>query len=166
MNGKSVSTVALFGLPISNVSMAEAVERIAEGIEDGTTQQIATANLDFARNARKNSFLQQVICDCSLVLPDGVPMLWAITSYFNPAPFKNRLANYRTFRKHLAAPLLAVASAGRPWSSQAETARSAGIPTGTVRSLSPLPRTRTVLRAWSKLSAVRPHSSLTRMPVA
>ena len=35
-------------------------------------------------------------------------MLWAITSYFNPAGYKSRLANYRTFRKHSAAPLLAV----------------------------------------------------------
>ena len=89
MNGKSVSTVALFGLPISNVSMAEAVERIANGIEEGTTQQIATANLDFARNARKNSFLQQVICDCSLVLPDGAPMLWA--SWLLGRPLKQRV---------------------------------------------------------------------------
>jgi N-acetylglucosaminyldiphosphoundecaprenol N-acetyl-beta-D-mannosaminyltransferase len=89
MNGTSVSTVALFGLPISNVSMAEAVERIADGIEAGTTQQIATANLDFARNARKNSFLQQVICDCSLVLPDGAPMLWA--SWLLGRPLKQRV---------------------------------------------------------------------------
>jgi N-acetylglucosaminyldiphosphoundecaprenol N-acetyl-beta-D-mannosaminyltransferase len=89
MNGKSVSTVALLGMPISNVSMAEAVERIAEGIEVGTTQQIATANLDFARNARKNSFLQQVICDCSLVLPDGAPMLWA--SWLLGRPLKQRV---------------------------------------------------------------------------
>ena len=35
-------------------------------------------------------------------------MLWAITSYFNPVGYKSRLANYRTFRKFLAAPLLAV----------------------------------------------------------
>ena len=61
---------------------------------------------------------------------------------------------------------------GRRWparacrSEQRVTARRAGTPTGTVRSLSPLPRTRTVLRAWSKLFSVSPHSSLTRMPVA
>ena len=35
-------------------------------------------------------------------------MLWAITSYFNPSGFKIRPANYRTFRKYLAAPLVAV----------------------------------------------------------
>ncbi len=35
-------------------------------------------------------------------------MLWAITSYFNPSGFKTRPANYRAFRKYLAAPLVAV----------------------------------------------------------
>jgi len=35
-------------------------------------------------------------------------MLWAITSYFNPMGYKSRPANYRTFRKYLTAPLLAV----------------------------------------------------------
>jgi len=35
-------------------------------------------------------------------------MLWAITSYFNPAGYSARLANYRTFRAHLPVPLIAV----------------------------------------------------------
>ena len=70
-------TVALFGLPITNVTMAQAVARIEEQILSGTTHQIATANLDFARNSLKDPYLQRVICDCSMVLPDGAPMLWA-----------------------------------------------------------------------------------------
>src|SRR5215204_1717178 len=34
--------------------------------------------------------------------------LWAITSYFNPMRYGRRLANYRTFREHLAVPLITV----------------------------------------------------------
>ena len=34
--------------------------------------------------------------------------LWAVTSYFNPAGYHRKLPNYRTFRKQLAVPLLAV----------------------------------------------------------
>ena len=33
---------------------------------------------------------------------------WAITSYFNPLHYRRRLANFRTFRKHLQLPLIAV----------------------------------------------------------
>ncbi len=35
-------------------------------------------------------------------------MLWGVTSYFNPSGFKSRPANYRTFRRHLRAPLVTV----------------------------------------------------------
>jgi hypothetical protein len=34
--------------------------------------------------------------------------LWAITSYYNPAGYRSRLRNFRTFRNHLALPLVAV----------------------------------------------------------
>ena len=77
MTSKAPETVALFGLPISNVTMAEAVSRIDAAIQGGGQHQIATANLDFARNALRDPALQRVICDCSMVLPDGAPMLWA-----------------------------------------------------------------------------------------
>ena len=77
MSYERASTVALFGLPITNVTMSEAVARIEEAIASGQMHQIATANLDFARNALRDAYLQRVICDCSMVLPDGAPMLWA-----------------------------------------------------------------------------------------
>ena len=35
-------------------------------------------------------------------------MLYAITSYFNPAGFQNHLAKYRVFRDHLSVPLITV----------------------------------------------------------
>lgn len=34
--------------------------------------------------------------------------LWAITTYYNPAGYRRRLANYRTFRRHLGVPLVTV----------------------------------------------------------
>lgn len=40
--------------------------------------------------------------------------LWAVTTYFNPVPYRRRLANYRIFRERLAAPLLAVELAYGP----------------------------------------------------
>ena len=40
--------------------------------------------------------------------------LWAVTSYYNPVPYRRRLANYRTFREQLALPLLTVELAYGP----------------------------------------------------
>ena len=85
----TAKTVALFGLPITNVTMAEAVARVEDCILSGHTHQIATANLDFARNALKSEYLQRIICDCSMVLPDGAPMLWA--SSLLKTPLKQRV---------------------------------------------------------------------------
>ncbi|SEG52428.1 N-acetylmannosaminyltransferase [Bryocella elongata] len=84
-----VRTVALFGLPIANVSMDEAVAHIEHAIEARRFEQIATANLDFARNARVDANLHRVICDCTMVVPDGAPMLWA-AKLFN-RPLKQRV---------------------------------------------------------------------------
>ncbi len=41
--------------------------------------------------------------------------LWVVTSYYNPAGYKRRLQNFKTFRRHLKAPLMVVelAKAGR-----------------------------------------------------
>jgi N-acetylglucosaminyldiphosphoundecaprenol N-acetyl-beta-D-mannosaminyltransferase len=84
MRKKTPDTVALFGLPITNVTMAQAVARVEEQILSGRTHQIATANLDFARNSLKDQYLQRIICECSMVLPDGAPMLWASTLFRTP----------------------------------------------------------------------------------
>ena len=84
MNTERTGTVALFGLPITNVTMREAISRVEEAIHSGRTHQIATANLDFARHSLRNVKLQQVICECSMVLPDGAPMLWASRLFGKP----------------------------------------------------------------------------------
>jgi N-acetylglucosaminyldiphosphoundecaprenol N-acetyl-beta-D-mannosaminyltransferase len=89
MKRSTTDTVALFGLPITNVTMAQAVARIEQYILSGKTHQIATANLDFARNALRDEFLQRIICECRMVLPDGAPMLWA-SSLFG-APLQERV---------------------------------------------------------------------------
>ena len=84
MSHKTPDTIALFGLPITNVTMAQAIACVETYIESGKTHQIATANLDFARNSLKNDYLQRVICECSMVLPDGAPMLWASSLFEQP----------------------------------------------------------------------------------
>ena len=77
MTNSKLDTVALFGMPITNVTMSEAVDRLETLIHSGRAHQIATANLDFARNALRDPFLQRVICECTMVVPDGAPMIWA-----------------------------------------------------------------------------------------
>jgi N-acetylglucosaminyldiphosphoundecaprenol N-acetyl-beta-D-mannosaminyltransferase len=84
MAREKTETVALFGLPIANVTAIEAVAQIEQLILSGSTHQVATANLDFVRNALRDTYLQQIICDCSLVVPDGAPIVWASKLFGKP----------------------------------------------------------------------------------
>src|SRR5262249_22318280 len=42
------------------------------------------------------------------LMPHRRSSLWAVTCYFNPAGYRRKLENFRTFRDHLTVPLIAV----------------------------------------------------------
>lgn len=74
---QTTDTVALFGLPITNVTLDQAMARVEDQILSGRTHQIALATLHFARKSLVDSYLHRLLCECSMVLADGAPMLWA-----------------------------------------------------------------------------------------
>ena len=75
---KTISNaVAVLGVPFHNVTMDDAVSFIDEKIQEGGFHQIATANVDFLMHAIRDRELQEILCSCSLVVPDGMPILWA-----------------------------------------------------------------------------------------
>jgi len=68
--------IAVLGLPLDSLSAHEAVEALEGLILSGGTHQIATANLDFWLNSLNDRHLHRIIAGCSLVLPDGMPLVW------------------------------------------------------------------------------------------
>ncbi|MGD0629537.1 MAG: WecB/TagA/CpsF family glycosyltransferase [Terracidiphilus sp.] len=68
--------IAVFGLPLDSLTADGAVEAIDGLIGSGGTHQIATANLDFWLNSLADHHLHRIIAGCSLVLPDGMPLVW------------------------------------------------------------------------------------------
>jgi N-acetylglucosaminyldiphosphoundecaprenol N-acetyl-beta-D-mannosaminyltransferase len=70
-------SVAVLGVPFDNVTMHEAMDLIEEKIEEQGFHQVATANLDFIVNAIHDQSLQEMLCSCDLVVPDGMPIVWA-----------------------------------------------------------------------------------------
>jgi N-acetylglucosaminyldiphosphoundecaprenol N-acetyl-beta-D-mannosaminyltransferase len=57
--------------------MDEALTIIEQNIEEGGFHQVATANVDFLMNAIHDRALRDILCSCSLVVPDGMPILWS-----------------------------------------------------------------------------------------
>jgi N-acetylglucosaminyldiphosphoundecaprenol N-acetyl-beta-D-mannosaminyltransferase len=78
------------GLPLANVTAQEAVEEIEKLVLSGGTHQVATANLDFWLNSLRDVHLHRIIAGCSLVLADGMPLVW-ISRLFG-YPLKERVS--------------------------------------------------------------------------
>ena len=69
--------IAVLGLPLDSFTVTGAIEAIEGLILSGATHQIATANLDFWLNSLSDRHLHRILAGCSLVFPDGMPLVWA-----------------------------------------------------------------------------------------
>ena len=83
-------SVAVLGVPFDNVTMHETVDLIEKQIEERGFHQVATANLDFLIHAMKDKSLQKILCSCDIVVPDGMPIVWA--SQLMGTKLKERIA--------------------------------------------------------------------------
>lgn len=81
--------VAVLGVPVDNVSIREVLARIDEWVAAGDFHQIATANTDFVLHAVRDEELSEILRRCDLVLPDGMPLVWA--SRMLGAPLRERV---------------------------------------------------------------------------
>ena len=70
------STVAVLGIPFHNVTMDETISLIEEQIREGGFHQVATANVDFLKNAMQDKDLRDILCSCEVIVPDGMPIVW------------------------------------------------------------------------------------------
>jgi N-acetylglucosaminyldiphosphoundecaprenol N-acetyl-beta-D-mannosaminyltransferase len=70
--------VSLFGITIDNVTMAEAVEAVRRLLEDGHGRHhVATPNVDHIVRLYKDPAFRRAYAGASLVIPDGMPLVWA-----------------------------------------------------------------------------------------
>ena len=89
MKRNSKHPIAVLGLPLDSLTADEAVDAIERLIQSGGTHQVATANLDFWLNSLSDQHLHRIIAGCSLVLPDGMPLV--LTSKLLGCPLAERV---------------------------------------------------------------------------
>jgi N-acetylglucosaminyldiphosphoundecaprenol N-acetyl-beta-D-mannosaminyltransferase len=77
MQSLNTGSVAILGVPIDNVTMQQTLGAIEASIDEGGFHQIATANVDFLINSVHDLELKEILSTCFLVLPDGMPLVWA-----------------------------------------------------------------------------------------
>lgn len=70
------STVVVLGIPFHNVTFAETVAWARDRIRSRRPGYIATANIDFVMQARRDPELQRILLEADLVVADGIPIVW------------------------------------------------------------------------------------------
>ena len=82
------SLVVVAGIPVDDVSMPEAVNRIDAFVEEGRitgrTHQIATVNVDFVVNGCSDPELGAILQAADLTIPDGMPIVWTAKLFGRP----------------------------------------------------------------------------------
>jgi N-acetylglucosaminyldiphosphoundecaprenol N-acetyl-beta-D-mannosaminyltransferase len=74
-------SVSILGVPVDDVDMDEAVDRIVALVHDGRRtgrcHQVATVNVDFVVNALDDRELTTIMQSTALSIPDGMAIVWA-----------------------------------------------------------------------------------------
>ena len=86
----AVEPTWVWGLPLSAVTMSEAIADIELRIDKRHSSYVVSANLNYAMLCETDQELQAINQDASMVLVDGMPLVWA--SRFRPRPLQERVA--------------------------------------------------------------------------
>lgn len=68
--------IRLMGVPFDRVTMEDTIDRIGGMIESGKPHYLATANVDFLVQAKRDIELRTILNEADLVVCDGTPLVW------------------------------------------------------------------------------------------
>jgi N-acetylglucosaminyldiphosphoundecaprenol N-acetyl-beta-D-mannosaminyltransferase len=76
----------ILGVSFDAVTTLEALDRIEQMIASRQPHYLATANVDFVVQSRRDLELRRILSDADMVLCDGTPLVWASRWLGNPLP--------------------------------------------------------------------------------
>jgi N-acetylglucosaminyldiphosphoundecaprenol N-acetyl-beta-D-mannosaminyltransferase len=81
--------ITLMSVRLDNLSEEEAAERVVSAAERGEGGRLVNPNVDVMRQVASDSSLRPLLQGADLVLPDGMPLLWA--ARLQGSPLKQRV---------------------------------------------------------------------------
>lgn len=87
--------VRLFDIDIDNVTMGQAVARIDQLVQEKTNSYVVTPNVDHIMKLQADSAFREIYRGASLVIADGMPLIWA--SKLLKKPLKERVTGADLF---------------------------------------------------------------------
>jgi len=76
----------LMGMPLDCLTRDEAVGRVRVGLEQRRGGSVLTPNVDILRRYRRSPSLRRVFEETELLVPDGMPLVWAARLQGTPVP--------------------------------------------------------------------------------
>jgi N-acetylglucosaminyldiphosphoundecaprenol N-acetyl-beta-D-mannosaminyltransferase len=76
----------LAGLRFDRLTETQVVEHIVTASRSGRGGWVATPNIDQCRLAQRDEALRRLVADASLIVPDGMPLIWAARLRGDPLP--------------------------------------------------------------------------------
>lgn len=81
-----MSSCYILGCRVDSLTLAGAVARVAQYIEEGTPHQVVTINAEIAYQAHRDPRLREIINRAALVTADGSGVVWAARTLGHPLP--------------------------------------------------------------------------------
>ncbi len=85
-DGAGVGRVMILGVGVDRLDVRGAVARVERMIAEGGRHQVIVLPVNSVMAARRDRDMRQIILQASLVLADGVPLLWAARLLGSPLP--------------------------------------------------------------------------------
>lgn len=82
--------IKICNVKIDNVSFQDVIQRISELVSSNNNSFIITPNIDHIVRLQRDGFFKETYDNASLVLADGMPLLWA--SKFLGTPLKEKIS--------------------------------------------------------------------------
>jgi N-acetylglucosaminyldiphosphoundecaprenol N-acetyl-beta-D-mannosaminyltransferase len=73
----SAKRVSLAGLEFDRLREADVVQHIIMASENGSGGWVVTPNVDICRQARRDRAAASLVREATLIVPDGMPLIWA-----------------------------------------------------------------------------------------
>ncbi|MBO0810256.1 MAG: WecB/TagA/CpsF family glycosyltransferase, partial [Actinobacteria bacterium] len=84
--GAAAARIRVAGLAFDRLTEEEVAGHVITAVCQGRGGWIATPNVDICRAARRDSAQRRLLAGASLVVPDGMPLIWAARVLGNPLP--------------------------------------------------------------------------------
>ena len=84
--GPGLPVVRLCGVPLHAITERQCIHHVLDELDAGRGGWIVTANLDFLRRLVREASFAALCAKASLIVPDGMPLIWASRLQGTPLP--------------------------------------------------------------------------------